>query len=134
MCNPTIASLIEYTTNASLDASNFLYIEKIANNLLPMISQGFQIITSNDRLISLFDGKIYRIYNLPMFNGFIDAETNFVAETKQYLQEFGLNISSIKDSMRNLYKFSTINPVDIYDIIQIFNQTDLNINYISLYS
>jgi hypothetical protein len=99
-----------------------------------MISQGLQMITSIDKQISLFDGKIYRIYNLPMFNDFINAETNFVAQTKQYMQEFGLNISNIKDSMKNLHKFTTINPAKIFDIIQIFNQTNLNINYISLYS
>lgn len=134
MCNPTIASLIGFTTNASLDANNFLYIEKIANNLLPMISQGSRMITSNDRQIFIFDGKIYRIYNLPMFNDFIDGETDFAAQTKQYLQEFGLNITNIKDSMKNLYRFSTISPGEISDIIQIFNKTNLNINYISLYS
>ena len=73
MCNPTIASLVDYTTNASLDANNFLYIEIIANNLLPMIKQGYQMITSNDEQIFFFDHNIYRIYNLPMFNDFINA-------------------------------------------------------------
>ena len=36
--------------------------------------------------------------------------------------------------MKNLYKFNTVNPGNITDIIQVFNQTNMNINYITLYS
>jgi hypothetical protein len=43
-----------------------------------------------------------------MFNTFINDEANFISDIKSFIQQFGLKMSSIKDSMGNLYKFTTV--------------------------
>ena len=68
-----------------------------------------------------------------MASQLIDGQVTFVSEVKNYTQNFGSSISYIKESLSKLYKFTTLNPKNTFETIQIFNSTKFSLNYFTLF-
>jgi hypothetical protein len=134
MCPIGIINLINATRDAGKDASNFAYVEKIAAKFWPLITQSMQSITDNDNKILNFNGKINKIYNFKMFSSFIEEENGLIYGIKDLIQQFGMQMNSLKDYMTNLQAFSTVNPNKTFIAIQPFVQTAFAINYLTIYS